>query len=623
MSNHNLGQPIRTTLATSDKYVVEVDGVNREIEVYNDFDTGVHTLVYTKPNINIENLGVLQQLEPYQRNAIIAAFDGERVPEAGGVIASAKLKQGVRDYESGLNQNPGGTDETLYSSDTGWTTKGNELFNEEERKELNTATDKNVKWAYEKANNKFVPKEIERTDLTKDLDPSYESVFDSLTKDQLDRLERAAMTSGTLSGTENIEGINVSPSSGPKIKKQIDLWRASKDAKEGDDGDGGGGDDAQVFEFPEFGKVDSILQQLSLRNLKYPIDADYGRTQDYMQINQFTYQSPSGDIFFGSNKAKTGSDFPSIITNGLPSGTPKEKAIGLVKLPMPNSLADSNNVSWGPDSLNALTAAVASGVMGASDDAIKRVVQFIENSGDRNLVQNLGAALGQIGGFLGDQIQSAGSGLNQVSESLQKGNSSLNILGRSVIGSSLLNFLQQGVTAESILSRGAGLVPNNNLALLFNSPTLREFTFSWKMSPRSHEEAIRVNNILRFFKQGMAPKKGMKSKSGGASFFLGTPNIFDIHFKTSRKKGEGYNQLFNRNDSVLRIKTCACTGAAVNYTPEGMWNAYEEGQPVAITLTLRFSELEPIYDTDYDNNYFNFDPQRTDLLPVPTDAVGY
>ena len=622
MSNHNLGQPIRTTLATSDKYVVEVDGVNREIEVYNDFDTGVHTLVYTKPNINIENLGVLQQLEPYQRNAIIAALDGERVPEAGGVIASASLKQDVRDYESGLNQNPGGTDETLYSSDTGWTTKGNQLFNEEERKELNTATDKNVKWAYEKANNKFVPKEIERTDLTKDLDPSYESVFDSLTKDQLDRLERAAMTSGTLSGTENIEGINVSPSSGPKIKKQIDLWRASKDAKEGDDDDGGG-NDAKFFEFPEFGKVDSILQQLSLRNLKYPIDADYGRTQDYMQINQFTYQSPSGDIFFKSNKVKDDYNFSKIITNGLPSGTPKEKAIGLVKLPMPNSLADSNNVSWGPDQLNALTAAVASGVMGASDRALEGIINFIEGSGDRNFFQNLSAGVQSIGKFVGGELQNASTELGQVKDNIVKGNSSLNILGRSVIGSSLLNFLQQGVTAESILSRGAGLVPNNNLALLFNSPTLREFTFSWKMSPRSHEEAIRVNNILRFFKQGMAPKKGMKSKSGGASFFLGTPNIFDIHFKTSRKKGEGYNQLFNRNDSVLRIKTCACTGAAVNYTPEGMWNAYEEGQPVAITLTLRFSELEPVYDTDYDNNYFNFDPQRTDLLPVPTDAVGY
>jgi len=626
MSNHNLGQPIRTTLATSDKYVVEVDGVNREIEVYNDFDTGVHTLVYTKPNINIENLGVLQQLEPYQRNAIIAALDGERVPEAGGVIASASLKQDVRDYESGLNQNPGGTDETLYSSDTGWTAKGNELFNEEERNELNTATNKNVKWAYEKSNNEFIPKEIEQTDLTKDLDPSYESVFDSLTKDQLDRLERAAMTSGTLSGTTNVEGINVSPASGPKIKKQIDLWRASKNPKSETD-DKPPDEGAKAVEFPEFGRVDSILQELSLRNLKYPIDADYGRTQDYIQINQFTYKAPSGDVFFGSdkNKDKGGFNFPNIATEGLPSGTPKEKAIGLVKLPMPNSLADSNNVSWGPDQLNALTAAVASGVMGASNEAITGVINFIkaEGKGDRNIIQSLLAGLQGAGQFVGEKLNESSNALNTVGNQLTTEGSNLNVLGRSVLGSSLLNFLQQGVTPESILSRGAGLVPNNNLALLFNSPTLREFTFSWKMSPRSREEAIRVNNILRFFKQGMAPKKASDTKSGGASFFLGTPNIFDIHFKTSREKGSGYNQLFNRNDSVLRIKTCACTGAAVNYTPEGMWNAYEEGQPVAITLTLRFSELEPIYDTDYDNNYFNFDPQRTDLLPVPTDAVGY
>ena len=75
--------------------------------------------------------------------------------------------------------------------------------------------------------------------------------------------------------------------------------------------------------------------------------------------------------------------------------------------------------------------------------------------------------------------------------------------------------------------------------------------------------------------------------------------------------------------SEMCIRDSACTGAAVNYTPEGMWNAYEQGQPVAITLTLRFNELEPIFDTDYDNNYFNYDPSRTDLLPVPTDAVGY
>ena len=142
------------------------------------------------------------------------------------------------------------------------------------------------------------------------------------------------------------------------------------------------------------------------------------------------------------------------------------------------------------------------------------------------------------------------------------------------------------------------------------------------MSPRSKEEAIRINNILRFFKQGMAPKKAAGSRSGGASYFLGTPNVFDIHFKTGRSDSDFY-EILDRNDSVLRIKTCACTGAAVNYTPDGMWNAYEKGQPVAVTLSLRFSELEPIFDTDYDDNLFNYDKARPDLRPVPIDAIGY
>jgi hypothetical protein len=396
------------------------------------------------------------------------------------------------------------------------------------------------------------------------------------------------------------------------------------------------------FNFPEFGKVDKILQQLSLRNLKYPLDADYGNTQDYIQINQFSYKSPTEGYFFpsasgtfgvteGPDKYKSSRrvGFDKAIETaglGVRTGTPKEKAIGLVKLPMPNSLADSNNVSWGPDQLNAITAAATSAVMGTSNLALDGLLSFLANS--KNFEDGIGGALTKglsgAGNFLkatGKDLEGAfndipGGGLNAAMNS-----SNINLLGKTVLGSTLLNLIGFQVSPESILARGAGVIPNNNLALLFNSPTLREFTFSWKMSPRSREEATRVNNILRFFKQGMAAKKSNNSRgSGGSSYFLGTPNVFDIHFKTAKTKDY---EILDRNDSVLRIKTCACTGAAVNYTPEGMWNAYEKGQPVAITLTLRFNELEPIFDTDYDNNYFNFDPQRTDLLPVPTDAVGY
>ena len=143
------------------------------------------------------------------------------------------------------------------------------------------------------------------------------------------------------------------------------------------------------------------------------------------------------------------------------------------------------------------------------------------------------------------------------------------------------------------------------------------------MTPRSREEAQRVNNIIRFFKQGMAPKKGLDTKTGGGSYFLGTPNVFDIVFKTTKDGGNFFFSGDDENNSVLRIKTCACTGTAINYTPDGMWNAYDRGQPVSVTMSLRFAELEPIFDTDYDENVFNYDPSRTDLRPVPIDAVGY
>lgn len=375
----------------------------------------------------------------------------------------------------------------------------------------------------------------------------------------------------------------------------------------------------------EFGKVDNIIQKLSLRNLIYPIDADFGNTQDYMQINQFTYRAPNQKLFFGTDadKEELGLNPSDIATGGVPIGTPKEKPLGLVKLPMPNSLADSNNVSWGADQLNALTAAVSSGVMG-------QVNPFLQNTFDtlgdekQNALQKTGKLVTGTFNQLKKAFEQAGINIQEAGGEFMTAGSPLNVLGTSVIGSALLNAFQFGITPETILARGQGVVPNNNLSLLFNSPTLREFTFTWKLTPRSREEAVRVNNIIRFFKQGMAPKKGINTTSGGASYFLGTPNVFDLKFKTTTKGAISFfYEGDDINNSVVRIKTCACTGCAVNYTPDGMWNAYERGQPVSVTMSLRFAELEPIFDTDYSDDLFDYSPNRPDLQPVPIDAVGY
>ena len=373
----------------------------------------------------------------------------------------------------------------------------------------------------------------------------------------------------------------------------------------------------------EFGKVDNIIKKLSLRNLIYPIDADFGNTQDYMQINQFTYRAPNQKLFFAKSdkeKEEFGTSPAQTLTQGLFNGSPKEKHLGLVKLPMPNSLADSNNVSWGADQLNALTAAIASGVMGQVGPGISDLSNLITSDGGpgQKFQDLLNLVKDRIGGtFQG--IQRTAGELRDAGESTNN----LAVLGSSVVGSALLNAFQFGITPETILARGQGVVPNNNLSLLFNSPTLREFTFTWKLTPRSREEAQRVNNIIRFFKQGMAPKKGFNTATGAASYFLGTPNVFDLKFKTTTKGGNFFYEGDDINHSVVRIKTCACTGCAVNYTPDGMWNAYERGQPVSVTMSLRFAELEPIFDTDYDEDLFNYDENRPDLQPIPIDAVGY
>ena len=374
----------------------------------------------------------------------------------------------------------------------------------------------------------------------------------------------------------------------------------------------------------EFGKVDSIIQKLSLRNLIYPIDADFGNSQDYMQINQFTYRAPNQSVFFGSRTEKgvEKTDPQDILTKGLPLGTPKEKHLGLVKLPMPNSLADSNNVSWGADQLNALTAAVASGVMGQVGPALNTLSGILGDDGKGIGGKSIDAVLAMFQ-QLKTALSDAGVTAKSIGSAALDPSSNVSILGQSVIGSALLNILQVGISPETILARGQGVIPNNNLALLFNSPTLREFTFTWKLTPRSREEATRVNNIIRFFKQGMAPKKSISSATGEGSYFLGTPNVFDITFKTTKDGGNFFFEGDDENISVVRIKTCACTGAAVNYTPDGMWNAYDRGQPVSVTLSLRFAELEPIFDIDYDENVFNYSKNRTDLRPVPIDAVGY
>jgi hypothetical protein len=200
-------------------------------------------------------------------------------------------------------------------------------------------------------------------------------------------------------------------------------------------------------------------------------------------------------------------------------------------------------------------------------------------------------------------------------------------------GAATLGMLGVNVSPESILSRGFGVVPNSNLELLFNNVTLRDFQFSWRMSPRDEREALEVKRIIRFFKQGMAAKT-MKNTAGERSIYLGSPNVFRLQYRTAGGRIiEGVN----------RIKPCAVVGTSVNYTPDGQWSGYDEGQPVSCTFSIQMKELEPVYASDYSAdvikqrrsgeevtrkvqlNFFDVDVPagEGDLYPIRPNEVGY
>jgi len=332
--------------------------------------------------------------------------------------------------------------------------------------------------------------------------------------------------------------------------------------------------------------------------LIYPIDMITSQ-QDRLEISQFRYKPTGAESIF--------KDPAKVIQENVQRNSALSDFIGMSVLPIPNGVSDGNIVSWGPDQMGPSTA-------GATGFALSKMKDY---AGTGLLTGGLGAVSAAVtkGQSPIGPLNAAKGGMaaNLYADVLSAaaGSAAAKGTAASAFASQVLKMAQFEVSPESILARGFGIIPNSNLELLFNSPELRQFSFSYRMSPRSSSEARNVKRIIRFFKQGMAPRK-QTGQAGQASFFLGTPNVFKLRYRTGKDKPiSGLN----------KFKVCALTSFSVNYAPEGNWAAYDEGQPVTLTMTMQFSELEPIYNTDYQTDIFN--TRTSDLDQVQDDDVGY
>ena len=339
-------------------------------------------------------------------------------------------------------------------------------------------------------------------------------------------------------------------------------------------------------------EADTLFKKI----VKYPMDMS--NSMDHMFIQCYSYRAPYAAALDGKSGKRNifANDKESSFTFGSERTTPYKRKLGAgIKLPMPNNMTDGNPRNWGEQSMDA-------GQMGAIQNVSKNVITSF---------------FGDFGGFgrTMTKLSMQGEMLTQEStRGMSMANKIAQLASESGFGD---------VSSEQVLSRSVGVVVNSNTELLFAGVSLRSFEYQWLMSPRNRLEAANVRMIIRAFKQWSAPKKIRKidngelsnvGKAGGPSFFLGTPNIFRLRFVTNG----------NRNIlGVNKFKPCALQNVDINYTPEGQWMAYENGMPISVMMTLRFAELEPIYDTDYsediakDRQYDPNDPESIgDLMPI-------
>lgn len=301
-------------------------------------------------------------------------------------------------------------------------------------------------------------------------------------------------------------------------------------------------------------------------SLKYPNSIESG--QDRIIITQFQYKR--------SGVLQREGNFNNVLGEQNGDGTLKN-VVGYVTLPMPNDISETNSVGWGEDSLSNIAAASMPALTGLG-------LKFSEGKFN-----------------VGDEI----TNLRKLIESDAVGARAKQFLTTKA-AAGLIGKLGIQINPEAYITRATGAAINPNLELLFNGPKLRQFGFQFKMTPRDKGEADQIRRIIRFFKQGMSPRKG---SIDDVAFFLGTPNVFKIQFKS------GNSEL----KSIGKIKTCALVAFNANYTPDGFYAAYQDGaaggsQPVAVSIQLGFTELTPIFNDEYSSDPDSYDDIGPNVL---------
>ena len=215
------------------------------------------------------------------------------------------------------------------------------------------------------------------------------------------------------------------------------------------------------------------------------------------------------------------------------------------------------------------------------------------------------------------------------------------------LGQELTKTVASAVNVNNSGKMNLGSVVNQMQGLVYDGATLREHTLSWKMIPKSEEEQARIAQVIFALKKYsspiiMAPRGGEVNHATSRQVLEESTKEVDVGYTAGGGFGAGFLRAQKNaaaavaarqaatekveaiqdsmrnigrlgipatinaefwfgdaiNPNLFQIKDSFITSVEVNYTPEGGWNAYKDGAPIATQLTVTLKENAIISQQD-------------------------
>lgn len=133
-----------------------------------------------------------------------------------------------------------------------------------------------------------------------------------------------------------------------------------------------------------------------------------------------------------------------------------------------------------------------------------------------------------------------------------------------------------------------GEVVNPHTQMLFKGPGLRQFSFNFKLIPRSQSEANQIIKIVKFFRTCAYPElsSGGTGENGQSLQMaaLKFPEIFRINYVNANGKD---------NPNMIKFIDSYLTSVGVTYNPNSP-SFFDNGMPSEIDLQLTFQESKTL-----------------------------